>query len=643
VSDPTETITIDVQAFIDGRDLLVIQGNTLQWDHLDYSAVGLWNGSNYPTTITTYVDGVQQNQYSWTPDWPASLSTGQSGTGDSSIFTGLTPALPSSDMSVSLDTISARDSLTIYQLPTASNNQTLILDFNDDPSSGATWYDARITITIPVPATHWTNTQGGNWSTTSNWNSGVPAANLEAEVDSAGTYSVAITAKNATALGLSINDAQATVTDGSGALLTLAGTGGADGALNIDAGTFVLNGGGLKAGTIFIGSGGTLQIAKGTYTGTNALSEAITNNGSIIDKVRATITGNLSGAGTVLVENNANLTINGNLTGNEDFSLTNSAHVLITTAIYGFTYFTIANSAVLEVGKTADFGGLVTFASGSNGTVKFDQSLTQPSTTFAGWIAGLTPQTKIDLADLTYVPGKMAATYDSSTSELTVSNGTNSVSLNLSGDYSNATWTLSKDATGGTLVVDPPATTSPPTSTLDSLVADNVPTASSFGLTTAQTSAAIQQPGGTPPTTPVDTSSPPTSVLDSLLAGNLPTHSEFGLNTALTAVQHPSGTPPTNPTVDTSSPPTSVLDSLLTDNLPKASSFGLMTAQTSAGVQHPNGTPPTSPPGLDHVVALFSQFMAAGLTDQHVGAITTNALSQITTNEQQFLANPHHG
>ena len=48
-------------------------------------------------------------------------------------------------------------------------------------------------------------------------------------------------------------------------------------------------------------------------------------------------------------------------------------------------------------------------------------------------------------------------------------------------------------------------------------------------------------------------------------------------------------------------------------------------------------------PGLDQQVALFSQF-AAGFTDQQqYGAMSTNPLSQIVTNQEQFLANPHHG
>jgi VCBS repeat-containing protein len=128
-------------------------------------------------------------------------------------------------------------------------------------------------------------------------------------------------------------------------------------------------------------------------------------------------------------------------------------------------------------------------------------------------IFGLTPKDKIDLPDLTYVPGKTSASYDPSTGNLNVTNGSQNVSLHLSGNFTNATWTVSKDATGGTIVVDPPAT-----------------------------------------------------------------------------------------------------------------------------------SPANGPPGLDHLVALFSQSIAAGFSDQNQhGALNTNPLSQIVTNQEQFLANPHHG
>jgi hypothetical protein len=57
-----------------------------------------------------------------------------------------------------------------------------------------------------------------------------------------------------------------------------------------------------------------------------------------------------------------------------------------------------------------------------------------------------------------------------------------------------------------------------------------------------------------------------------------------------------------------------------------------------------NGPPPSNPPSLDHAVALFSQSIAAGFSDQQQhGVMSTNLLSQIVTNVEQFLANPHHG
>jgi hypothetical protein len=73
------------------------------------------------------------------------------------------------------------------------------------------------------------------------------------------------------------------------------------------------------------------------------------------------------------------------------------------------------------------------------------------------------PKVSIDLADLTYVAGETTANFSGGI--LTVTNGSQQVSLHLSGNFTNATWVLSKDATGGTVVIDPPApspTNSPP-------------------------------------------------------------------------------------------------------------------------------------------------------------------------------------
>jgi hypothetical protein len=243
-----------------------------------------------------------------------------------------------------------------------------------------------------------------------------------------------------------------------------------------NAGTFVLNGGGLKAGTIFIGSGGTFQISKGSYTGSNALSETIIDNGSLIDKTTATIT-DISGTGSLV----------------------------------------IASKGVLEVDVGGSVSENVIFASGSSGTFKLDHSMSQP---FTGTIFGLTPKDSIDLVDFPYVPGKTKATYDSSAGTLTVTTVVGGLTANdtlkLSGNFTSATWVLSKDPTGGTIVVDPP----------------------------------------------------------------------------------------------------------LNPSLP----------------------PPSSSLGLDHTVALFNQSIAAGFSDPHQhGVLNTNPLSQIVTNEEQFLTQPHHG
>ena len=122
------------QAYIDGRDELIIQGNTLQWDHFDFAAPGRLGGVNYPTIITTTLNGVtQMNGVDWIPTWPDPPPDPIRFPAMSSVFTGLTPTIPDTT-DVTLTVITARDSMTIAQLPSASNGFTTLLEFNDDPS-----------------------------------------------------------------------------------------------------------------------------------------------------------------------------------------------------------------------------------------------------------------------------------------------------------------------------------------------------------------------------------------------------------------------------------------------------------------------------------------------------------------------------
>jgi hypothetical protein len=152
------TITMDFQAYIDGEDQLIIRGPTLQWHHLTFAAVGRYAGANLPTVITTAIDGVtQMDAVQWIPTWPLPPPDEIRFEAFSSIFTGLTPAFPVSDVSVSLDVIQARSLLTIAQQPSLANGFTLILDFDDNAPSGPAFYEGEITFStgptaIPEPA-----------------------------------------------------------------------------------------------------------------------------------------------------------------------------------------------------------------------------------------------------------------------------------------------------------------------------------------------------------------------------------------------------------------------------------------------------------------------------------------------------------
>jgi hypothetical protein len=56
-----------------------------------------------------------------------------------------------------------------------------------------------------------------------------------------------------------------------------------------------------------------------------------------------------------------------------------------------------------------------------------------------------------------------------------------------------------------------------------------------------------------------------------------------------------------------------------------------------------SSAPSNGSSGLDHVVALFNQSIAGFSDQQQHGALNTKALSQTVTNQEQFLAEPHHG
>jgi hypothetical protein len=131
---------LEIRVYIDGRSDAVIQGNTIDLRNLDYAAPGRWNGSNNPTTLTFGGSAVN-----WMPTWP-DQPTAENRNCDcnSSIYTGIPPLAPH-DQTVQLAIKQARYQASITQQPSAANNDTLIVEFNDDPIAGPDWYDVVLT------------------------------------------------------------------------------------------------------------------------------------------------------------------------------------------------------------------------------------------------------------------------------------------------------------------------------------------------------------------------------------------------------------------------------------------------------------------------------------------------------------------
>lgn len=136
-------LVLEVEAFVDGRDHLLIQGATVQWHHFDFAAVGRINGLNEPTYLTTSLHGdVSMDRVPWIPDWPQPPPAEIRYEAWSSVFTGLTPVVPTDPdlLGVTLTAIQARESVSLIQSPGPNNGYTTIVEFDDFDSSGPDWY-----------------------------------------------------------------------------------------------------------------------------------------------------------------------------------------------------------------------------------------------------------------------------------------------------------------------------------------------------------------------------------------------------------------------------------------------------------------------------------------------------------------------
>ena len=148
---PTETLTptptslppgtISIRASIDGRSRLIIQGNAIGWQHFDAAAPGREgvapSGSN--PILPTYVNGAE-----WYPDWPDVPDPENRDCGGclSSILSPDPPLPPMANFVGMEETgYGCRGTCEVVEAPTAGNDFKLVVEFNDDPQPGSSWYE----------------------------------------------------------------------------------------------------------------------------------------------------------------------------------------------------------------------------------------------------------------------------------------------------------------------------------------------------------------------------------------------------------------------------------------------------------------------------------------------------------------------
>ncbi len=137
---PPAAFHLHVEAKIDGRSDVIIHGTSITWMHYQFAAPGRETFTNLPTML---------DQVAWQPDWPdIPDAENRDCNCMSSSYTTLPTPLPTVPSTVTVThTLGRRDTTpTAVQLPDASNDYTLIVEFTDVGLSGSDNYGADIDV-----------------------------------------------------------------------------------------------------------------------------------------------------------------------------------------------------------------------------------------------------------------------------------------------------------------------------------------------------------------------------------------------------------------------------------------------------------------------------------------------------------------
>lgn len=124
--------TILIEAHVEGRSQLIIQGSTAQWHHLEGVAPGRDGSLDRPTVLSDAL---------WFPTWPDVPDPGNFDCNCvSSVFTGVQPPLPAEELTVDLRLVEARGAVSVVSSPSESNGFRAVIEFDDRGLIGAEWY-----------------------------------------------------------------------------------------------------------------------------------------------------------------------------------------------------------------------------------------------------------------------------------------------------------------------------------------------------------------------------------------------------------------------------------------------------------------------------------------------------------------------
>jgi len=104
------------------------------------------------------------DRLAWIPDWPLPPPDEIRFEATSSVYSGLNPALPASEMTVGLELLDVRGGARLVEVPSAGNAFTTVLELDDIFWLSSDFYRVRLTFTpqaVPEPSSVMLTCAGG--------------------------------------------------------------------------------------------------------------------------------------------------------------------------------------------------------------------------------------------------------------------------------------------------------------------------------------------------------------------------------------------------------------------------------------------------------------------------------------------------